>query len=234
LHERHGDVKRGRETHRHDYTRPPPSLGDELGGLSTSLGLSASPLLILWTESVVVMEWKGMSTSTAASPEGLPHHTARGHNKLCCVFQHGCVLSPRARWGDGTLTDRLRSTALPSEQCAARQPQALVSPGCTAPVRAVTPLEAGPEAMDPIANRLNSLNMWSNRLNRQRGASAPSLGRPPSTKLSQTYTVSGGKGMLVDPPPPRPSWRGGASEPNAASVPTLRLGADRGSRGPLA
>ena len=44
---------------------------DELGGLSTALGLFASPLLILSTESVVVMEWNGMSTSIAtreASP----------------------------------------------------------------------------------------------------------------------------------------------------------------------
>ena len=40
-------------------------MGDELGGLGTSLGLSASHLLILWTESVVVMEWKGMSTAIA-------------------------------------------------------------------------------------------------------------------------------------------------------------------------
>jgi len=65
------DVGRGRETHRHDYTRPPVALGDELGELSTSLELSASPSLILSTESVVVMEWKGMSTSVAtrvASP----------------------------------------------------------------------------------------------------------------------------------------------------------------------
>jgi len=37
----------GRETHRHDYTRPPAALGDELGGLSSSLGLSVSPPLIL-------------------------------------------------------------------------------------------------------------------------------------------------------------------------------------------
>ena len=65
MHERHGDVKRGRETHRHDYTRLPAALKDELGGLSTALGLFASPLLILSTESVVVMEWKGMSTSIA-------------------------------------------------------------------------------------------------------------------------------------------------------------------------
>ena len=65
MHERHGDAKRGRETHRHDYTRPPASLGDEVGGLSTSLGLFASPPLILPTESVVVMKWKGMSTAIA-------------------------------------------------------------------------------------------------------------------------------------------------------------------------
>ena len=40
-------------------------MGDELGGFSTSLGLFASPPLILSTESVVVMKWKGMSTSIA-------------------------------------------------------------------------------------------------------------------------------------------------------------------------
>ena len=37
-------------------------MGNELGGMSTALGLFASPLLILLTESVVVMEWKGMRT----------------------------------------------------------------------------------------------------------------------------------------------------------------------------
>ena len=58
--------RRGRESPRHGHTRPPAALGDELGGLSTSLGLFASPPLILSTESVVVMEWKGMSTSIAA------------------------------------------------------------------------------------------------------------------------------------------------------------------------
>ena len=58
-------VGRGRETHRHDYTRLPAALGDELGGFSTSLGLFASPSLILSAESVVGMEWKGMSTSIA-------------------------------------------------------------------------------------------------------------------------------------------------------------------------
>ena len=40
-------------------------MGDELGGFSTSLGLFASPPLILSAESVVVMEWKGMSASIA-------------------------------------------------------------------------------------------------------------------------------------------------------------------------
>ena len=47
-------------------------MSDEQGGLSTSLGLFASPPLILSTESVVVMnrlmEWKGMSTSIASVP----------------------------------------------------------------------------------------------------------------------------------------------------------------------
>jgi len=47
-------------------------MGDEVGGLSTWLGLIASPPLILSTESVVVVERKGMSTSTAASTEVYP------------------------------------------------------------------------------------------------------------------------------------------------------------------
>jgi len=33
----HVDFGRGRETHRHDYTRPPAPLGDEVGGLSQHL-----------------------------------------------------------------------------------------------------------------------------------------------------------------------------------------------------
>ena len=73
-------VGRGRETHRHDYTRPPAALGDELGGFSTSLGLFASPPLILSTESVVVMKWKGVSTAIAtraASPAVHPQRLRR-------------------------------------------------------------------------------------------------------------------------------------------------------------
>jgi len=57
--------RRGRGTRRHDYMRLPSALSDELSGLSTSLGLSTSRLLIRWTESVVVVEWKGMSTAIA-------------------------------------------------------------------------------------------------------------------------------------------------------------------------
>jgi len=65
-------------------------MGDELGGLTTSLGLFASPPLLLSTESVVVIEWKGMRASTTASTgrgaplalqdrraHALPHH---GHD----------------------------------------------------------------------------------------------------------------------------------------------------------
>ena len=75
-------------THRHDYTRIPAALSDELDGFSTSLGLSASPSLILSAESVVAMEWKGMSTSIAtraASPSSVDARrkrktgTARAH-----------------------------------------------------------------------------------------------------------------------------------------------------------
>ena len=40
-------------------------MGSNMGAPSTALGLFASPPLILSTDSVVVMEWKGMSTSTA-------------------------------------------------------------------------------------------------------------------------------------------------------------------------
>ena len=46
-------------------------MGDELGGLSTSLGLFASLSPILSFKSVVVVEWKGMSSAIAtraASP----------------------------------------------------------------------------------------------------------------------------------------------------------------------
>jgi len=61
-------------------------LGDELGGLSTSLGLSASPTLILSAESVVAMEWKGMSTAIAtqaASPVDLSRCKAQARNWHC-------------------------------------------------------------------------------------------------------------------------------------------------------
>ena len=64
-------VGRDRETHRHDYTRLPATLGDELGGFSTSLGLFASPPLILSAESVVVMKWKGMGTHVDCNPGGV-------------------------------------------------------------------------------------------------------------------------------------------------------------------
>ena len=99
LHERHG---RGRETHLHDYTRPAAYFGDELGGLSTLLGLFASPPLILSTESVVVMVWKGMSTSTATSTEvyrrcnqrahTLPHHD---HDRFGREYQWGTCKEPQ-------------------------------------------------------------------------------------------------------------------------------------------
>ena len=47
-------------------------MGSEVGGLSTALGLFARPLSIVSTESVVVMEWKGMRTSIAHQPQHLP------------------------------------------------------------------------------------------------------------------------------------------------------------------
>ena len=58
-------IRDSRETHRHDYTRLPASLGDEVVGMSISLGLFAGPPLILSTESGVVMDWKVMSTAIA-------------------------------------------------------------------------------------------------------------------------------------------------------------------------
>ena len=51
--------------HRHDYTQLLATLGNDVSGLSTSLWLFARPPLILSTESVVVMEWKRMSTAIA-------------------------------------------------------------------------------------------------------------------------------------------------------------------------
>ena len=82
--------RRGRDgTHRHDYTRLPAALSDELGGLSTSLGLSASPLLILSAESVVVVEWKGMSTAIAtraASPVDVSR--CKGKRKIGTARAH--------------------------------------------------------------------------------------------------------------------------------------------------
>jgi len=58
-------------------------LGDELGGLRTSLGLFASPPLILSTESVVVMEWKGMSTSVATQCRFGARCQAQARNRHC-------------------------------------------------------------------------------------------------------------------------------------------------------
>jgi len=90
----HGDVGSGRETHRHDYARLPAALSDELGGLSTSLGLSASPSLIRWTESVVVMEWKGMSTAIHCNVGG----PSRKMLQLTCAYP--APLPPKAVWSD--------------------------------------------------------------------------------------------------------------------------------------
>jgi len=55
----------------HDYTRLPAALGDELGGFSTSLGLFASPSLIVSAESVVGMEWKGRHEHVDCDPGGV-------------------------------------------------------------------------------------------------------------------------------------------------------------------
>jgi len=77
------DVGRGRETHRHDYTRLPAALGDELGGFSTSLGLFASLPLILSAESVVVMEWKGMRTSNATQYRFRARCKAQAQKRHC-------------------------------------------------------------------------------------------------------------------------------------------------------
>jgi len=65
-------------------------LSDELGGLSTSLGLSASPLLILSTESVVVVKWKGMSTAiaTRAASPGNPQVDARRKRGIGAARAH--------------------------------------------------------------------------------------------------------------------------------------------------
>jgi len=49
-------------------------MGRETGRMSTSLGLFVSPPLIISTKSVAVMEWKGISTSSARQ---LQHATGR-------------------------------------------------------------------------------------------------------------------------------------------------------------
>jgi len=63
------------------HTRLPAALSDELGGLSTSLGLFASPPLILSTESVVV------------------RHGVEGHKHVDCnaVYRSGARCLARAR-----------------------------------------------------------------------------------------------------------------------------------------
>ena len=55
-------------------------MGDEVGGLSTSLGLFAGPPLILSTESVVVMKWKGMSTAIATRARPLSVDLSRRYS----------------------------------------------------------------------------------------------------------------------------------------------------------
>ena len=87
-----GTVKsrRSRETLAHGYTRPPGPLGDELGGLSTALRLFASLPLILSTESVVVVEWKVMSTAiaTRAASPGRPQCDGRHKRKTGTTRAH--------------------------------------------------------------------------------------------------------------------------------------------------
>ena len=66
-------------------------MGREMSGLSTALGLFASPLLILSTESVVVMGWKGMSTSIAmwaALPEDMLQLTCSGRAHALLLHHH--------------------------------------------------------------------------------------------------------------------------------------------------
>jgi len=86
--------RRGNETRRHDYTRLPAALSDELGGVSTSLWLFASPPLILSTESVVAIEWKGMRTSIATR--------AGAHSPEILQLTSACPapLTPKAVWSN--------------------------------------------------------------------------------------------------------------------------------------
>ena len=66
-------------------------MGSEVGGLSTALGLFASPLSIVSTESVVVMEWKGMRTSIATRA-ALPGDAAVDVQSTC-----SCPSTPSPR-----------------------------------------------------------------------------------------------------------------------------------------
>ena len=70
-------------------------MGDEVGELSTSLGLFASPPLIRLTESVVVMEWKGMSTAitTRVAPPNGPSGAGRRNDETGTARAHELGLS---------------------------------------------------------------------------------------------------------------------------------------------
>ena len=91
----------GHETHRHDYSRPPASLGDELGGLITSLGLFASPPLVLSTESVVMMERKVLSMAIMHAQE-----SRRGTRSAVRSRRAGAVGQPRAEEVGRSIADR--------------------------------------------------------------------------------------------------------------------------------
>ena len=82
-------------------------MGSEVGGLSTSLGLYASPSLILSTDSVVVMEWKGMGTSTAASTAS----NRKGPLGLQSTCFCSSTPSPRLSRSKVSVVDLLRAPA---------------------------------------------------------------------------------------------------------------------------
>ena len=88
-----------------DYIRLPAALSDELGGLSTSLELFASPPLILPTESVVAMESKGMSRHGDCNLGGLSPRML--HNWRAPAPRHSLPRRPFGQTTVGRLVESL-------------------------------------------------------------------------------------------------------------------------------
>ena len=96
-------------------------MNSEMGGLCTALGLIASPQTILSTESVVALEWKGMSTSRARQ---LQHATGRAAQVAIDVLMPFHFIAT---------TDSVESTA----GGLAKSPSAVLNPPTPLPMHVV-------------------------------------------------------------------------------------------------